>query len=78
MKNEVLKDILESYKTKSNKELSNIAVGLHTDFTALKNHMLELTQTIEEISEVYEKIMIELQSRLHFEMPKTPDNASGD
>lgn len=74
MKSEMLKQLLETYKGKSNKELSTIAMGLFNDFQTIKGHMIELTETIEEIEGVYNKVLNELQSRLHFEDPKKPEN----
>lgn len=66
MENTELKKILDTYKNKSNKDLSNVMMTLHNDFTQIKNHMLELTGVIDEISTVYEKVYTELQSRLKF------------
>ena len=64
MENKELKKILDTYKNKSNKELSNVIMLLHNDFTQIKNHMLELTSVVDEISTTYEKVYTELQSRL--------------
>lgn len=67
MKNEKLQNICETYKAKSNKELSTIAVALNSDFENMKNIMLELSIAIGEIEETYDKVYAELQRRLKFE-----------
>ena len=77
MKNEELKNIMETYKTKSNKDLSNTMMSLHNDFTKIKNHMLELTVVIDEISETYENVYTELQTRLKFSN-KHIEDVNGD
>lgn len=67
MKNEKLQDIINTHKSKSNKELSTILLSLNSDFENLKNVMLELTVAIGEIEETYDKVYAELQRRLKFE-----------
>jgi len=62
-----LQAILDTYKTKGNKELSTIAVNLYNDFTALKESMLILTMNLAEIEKVYNSVYQELQGRLKFE-----------
>jgi hypothetical protein len=62
-----LQEILDTYKTKGNKELSTIAVNLYNDFTALKESMLILTMNLAEIEKVYNSVYQELQTRLKFE-----------
>jgi hypothetical protein len=62
-----LQEILDTYKTKGNKELSTIAVNLYNDFTALKESMLILTMNLAEIEKVYNSVYQELQVRLKFE-----------
>ena len=62
-----LQEILDTYKTKGNKELSTIAVNLYNDFTALKESMLILTMNIAEIEKVYNSVYQELQVRLKFQ-----------
>jgi hypothetical protein len=62
-----LKNILDTYKTKGNKELSTVAVHLYNDFTALKDSMLILNTNLMEIEKVYTAVYQELQHRLKFE-----------
>jgi hypothetical protein len=62
-----LQEILDTYKTKGNKELSTIAVNLYNDFTVLKKSMLILTMNLAEIEKVYNSVYQELQVRLKFE-----------
>lgn len=62
-----LEQILATYKTKGNKELSTIAVHLYNDFTALKESMILLTANLVEIEKVYAAVYQELQTRLKFE-----------
>lgn len=61
-----LQNILDTHKSKSNKELSTIAVNLYNDFTAIKESMLILTSDISEIEKVYNAVYKELQERLKF------------
>jgi hypothetical protein len=65
-----LQKILETYKTKSNKELSTIAVNLYKDFAALKESSLILISNLAEIEKVYNAVYAELQNRMKFETPK--------
>lgn len=67
MKNEKLQEIINTHKSKSNKELATILLSLNSDFENLKNVMLELTVAIGEIEETYDKVYAELQRRLKFE-----------
>lgn len=67
MKNNKLQEICDSYKSKTNKELSTIAIALNSDFDNMKNIMLELSIAIGEIEETYDKVYNELQRRLKFE-----------
>jgi hypothetical protein len=62
-----LQEILDTYKTKGNKELSTISVNLYNDFTALKEAILVLTMNLTEIEKVYTSVYQELQYRLKFE-----------
>lgn len=64
-----LEEILKTYKSKSNKELSTISVHLFNDFNAIKESLLILTTNMTEVKAVYETIYAELQSRLKFETP---------
>lgn len=67
MKNETLEKVCETYKLKSNKELSTILLSLNSDFNNIKSIMIELSVAIGEIEETYDKIYKELQNRLKFE-----------
>jgi len=64
-----LEEILNTYKTKNNKELSTISIHLFNDFNAIKESLLILTTNMTEIKTVYEKVYAELQERLKFETP---------
>lgn len=65
-----LQNILDTYKTKNNKELSIISVQLFNDFQAIKESMLVLFTNLTEIEKAYNAIYEELQNRLKFEPPK--------
>lgn len=67
MKNDKLQEIINTHKSKSNKELSTILLSLNSDFENLKNVMLELSVAIGEIEETYDKVYAELQRRLKFD-----------
>jgi hypothetical protein len=66
MKNKKLEEISNTYKNKSNKELSNILVNLNVDFKRLKDVMVEMAVAIGEVEETYDKDYNELQRRLKF------------
>ena len=66
MKNTILEQICETYKTKSNKELSKILVNLNNDFEKMKSIMIDLSVAIGEIETTYDKVYKELQNRLKF------------
>lgn len=66
LKNKQLIEINNSYKEMSNKELSNILIMLKNDFNKAKIYLLELTENLNEFSEVYDNVFDELQSRLKF------------
>lgn len=78
LKNEALQKIADTYKNKSNKDLSNVLMNLHNDFTQMKTAMLQLAETVSEIEQVYDKVFAELQSRLKFETPKQDADANGN
>jgi hypothetical protein len=61
-----LQNILDTHKTKGNKELSTIAVNLYRDFTAMKEAMLVLSSNLTEVETVYNAVYKELQNRLKF------------
>jgi len=62
-----LQNILDTYKTKSNKDLSNISVKLFGDFNILKDSALVLAMNMSELETVYNAVYAELQNRLKFE-----------
>jgi len=66
MKNKKLEEISNTYKNKSNKELSSILVNLNVDFKRLKDVMVEMAVAIGEVEETYDKVYNELQKRLKF------------
>jgi hypothetical protein len=66
MKNKNLEQISNTYKNKSNKELSSILVNLNVDFKRLKDVMVEMAVAIGEVEETYDKVYNELQKRLKF------------
>lgn len=66
MKNKELENICNTYKDKSNKELSNILVSLDNDFNGIKLVMLDLAIGIGEIEETYNNVYNELHKRLKF------------
>jgi hypothetical protein len=71
MKNKIFEQILEDYKDKSNKDLSEILVVLKNDFDVTKQVVLDLAEMIGEIEVVYDKVYTELQSRLKFKDVET-------
>jgi hypothetical protein len=66
MNNTRLKEIYENVDKKSNKDLAKILLGLKNDFDALKNNVLKLTTTLEEVEVTYDKVYNELKDRLKF------------
>ena len=66
MKSKALDDILDTYKNKSNKDLSNILVSLKLDFYKTKNIVLEFTEVLTELEKTYDVVYGELQNRLKF------------
>ena len=64
MKNAKLQEILNTYMGKSNKELGNIILTLETDFTNIKNVILELTETLQEVETTYDAVYKELEKRI--------------
>jgi hypothetical protein len=58
-----LQNILDTYKTKNNKELNLIAVQLFNDFNAIKESLLILTTNLTEIEKVYKAVYGELENR---------------
>lgn len=65
-----LQEILDTYKTKNNKELSNISIHLFNDFQAIKESMLVLFTNLTEIEKAYNAVYGELQNRLRFDPTK--------
>jgi hypothetical protein len=66
MNNTRLKEIYENVDKKSNKDLAKILLGLKNDFDALKENVLKLTTTLEEVEVTYDKVYNELKDRLKF------------
>lgn len=66
MNNTRLKEIYENVDKKSNKDLAKILLGLKNDFDALKDNVLKLTTTLEEVELTYDKVYNELKDRLKF------------
>lgn len=73
MKSKALEDILNTYKNKSNKDLSNTLVSLKLDFDKTKSIVLEFTEVLTELEKTYDVVYDELQNRLKFK----DDNESG-
>lgn len=73
MKSKALDEILNTYKNKSNKDLSNILVSLKLDFDKTKSIILEFTDVLTELEKTYDVVYNELQNRLKFK----DDNESG-
>lgn len=66
MNNPKLREIYENVDKKSNKDLAKILLGLKNDFDALKENVLKLTTTLEEVEMTYDKVYVELKDRLKF------------
>ena len=66
MNNHKLKEIYDNVDKKSNKDLAKILLGLKNDFDALKENVLKLTTTLEEVEVTYDKVYNELKDRLKF------------
>jgi hypothetical protein len=66
MNNPKLKEIYDNVDKKSNKDLAKILLGLKNDFDALKENVLKLTTTLEEVEITYDKVYGELKDRLKF------------
>lgn len=58
-----LENILNTYKSKSNKELNFIAVQLFKDFEAIKESLVILTTNLTEIEKVYNAVYKEMENR---------------
>lgn len=59
-------EIYDNVDKKSNKDLAKILLGLKNDFDALKENVLKLTTTLEEVEITYDKVYGELKDRLKF------------
>jgi hypothetical protein len=66
MKNKKLEELCNTYKDKSNKDLAKILVTLNNDFETIKKVLFDLSVSIGEIEQTYDKIYVELQNRLKF------------
>ena len=67
MNNPKLKEIFENVDKKSNKDLATLLFALKNDFEGVKETVLRLTTTLEEVEITYEKVYNELKLRLKFE-----------
>jgi hypothetical protein len=67
MNNPKLKEIVENVDKKSNKELARLIIALKNDFEDVKETVLRLTATLEEVEITYDKVYNELKNRLKFE-----------
>ena len=67
MNNPKLKEIFENVDKKSNKDLATLLVALKSDFEDVKETVLRLTATMEEVEITYDKVYNELKQRLKFE-----------
>jgi hypothetical protein len=67
MNNPKLKEIFENVDKKSNKDLATLLYALKNDFEGVKETVLRLTTTMEEVEVTYEKVYNELKQRLKFE-----------
>ena len=67
MNNPKLKEIFENVDKKSNKDLATLLYALKNDFEGVKETVLRLTTTLEEVEITYEKVYNELKQRLKFE-----------
>lgn len=64
MKNEKLQEVLKTYTKKSNKDLAQTLVILEKDFNSIKNLLLNLTETLNEIETAYDTVYGELEKRI--------------
>lgn len=64
MGNEKLQEVLKTHTKKSNKDLAQILVVLERDFNSIKNVLLELTETLNEIETTYDAVYGELEKRI--------------
>ena len=67
MNNPKLKEIFENVDKKSNKYLATLLLALKNDFEDVKETVLRLTTTMEEVEVTYDKVYNELKQRLKFE-----------
>lgn len=66
MNNPKLKEICDNIEKKSNKDLSTLLIAVKNDFYDVKDTIIRLTTTLEELEVTYDKIYSELQDRLKF------------
>jgi hypothetical protein len=66
MNNPKLKEIHDNIEKKSNKDLATLLMALKNDFYDVKETIVKLTTTLEEVEVTYNKIYGELQDRLKF------------
>ena len=64
MNNPKLKEIFDNVDKKSNKDLATILIALKNDFDGVKDTLIRLTTTLEELESTHSKVLNELQDRL--------------
>lgn len=58
-----IKLIIEDYKNKSNNELIIAMDHLNADFDLLKNNILKMTEQLDQIESIYNKLLEEYKKR---------------
>lgn len=66
MNNPKLKEIFDSVDKRSNKDLATTLIALSNDFNDVKDTLLRLTTTLEELEITHNKVYLELKDRLKF------------
>jgi len=64
MNNPKLKEIFDNVDKKSNKDLATTLIALKNDFDGVKDTLIRLTTTLEELESTHSKVLNELQNRL--------------
>ena len=64
MNNPKLKEIFDNVDKKSNKDLATTLIALKNDFDGVKDTLIRLTTTLEELESTHSKVLNELQDRL--------------
>jgi len=66
MNNPKLKEIFDNVDKRSNKDLATTLIALSNDFNDVKDTLLRLTTTLEELEVTHNKVYLELKDRLKF------------